>query len=1850
MSFDDDLFFVVGNGPSLKAGILDSLPEGRWVGMNAAYKYWDQTGQYPLIYACLDPVVVVQHSDAIKRMLQDGKIRDFFLHEQILTVLPELGTHSRVFLRHHFIEQKGSLPVSRLSRYKQTTGVLATRFCIERGFRNLCLLGIDCNYVERLDEARSTEGYELVITDSVRRNPNYFFDSYQEKDEKYQVPNPEVHSGNLHLQSFVALRNDIRNNDVPVRIAVGSRESLLSRFGIFPDLDVTALLGKRRLEAIAVPLTPGEVDLFLKGLEYWIDPKLQPSFNRVEGVVLHVFLSCGEEPALRRKIEEAVARLPWLSTWFSELRLTFLNLSPDVDYYIKGTSLNVFCNKSGPNLFWLMVMAACRRYCFTFQMEADCVPVRMGWLDALERAVQTAPVGAWVIGAQYFGPTIISATNAFHINGNALYATGDRDFQDYLDGEFKKFIFWSVENISNNIAYDTAFSQGMIRYADLLSAKGIDLRKYAWRYVANPVVRNVSGQVETDGAAGIDLVSEVMTDSAAFLFHGRPALRILSECCDKLHSFYANDIEAVSEIRIHSAHSRTKFVAVKNKGFGLAAVELIGERKLWPEKLEVFFGATADKAVGGTFCFSFRLPASLVLSKAALAGPDVGGQKDITAFVETGVDGHVEIKFGADTIRPARQEIGIHLSLQRASKIKDGVVHISKLRLLNFSGDMAPLKPSIVPRTPHMVELEQDWIQWISMNQQKVDQKFSFIRCRQPKSMPVLKEIQAEAGLELSAGVMGLSAISAPRARFRFGTRARLEGESEVCISVAVNAEEDCDVLISGKAFGFFAVTSQKSVAAGITTHISVEFRLRASKGLDFFLTIEVQPTKKTNHDFLVKVEAIEILRTPDFLEIPATQEFSRFISINPDAESFFGHFLNYEARLGRAIRARGMEHVIAGPVDGEAAIYSAHPELVPVFSVRSNILYARTPGGEVPKLADFEAELDRYLAGLDHARPSILFMYCGSLEVAEVFAGLVGKYPACTFAISLYYLSWLDLSAPDLRTYWKPRLMAMAQHPQLRIIVPSQELAETLRADFGVDPEVLPHPSTSFHDEEVRSMAARTAAVQVAGGITVVFPGNQRGGKGYELTRDAIIALLAADVPGLKLRVRCPPDDSLDMVRRDFFASIRDRVDVLDSYLDEAAFRALLQSADLVVLPYTPDRFANRTSGLLIDSLLLGIPCVVIRQTWLERMANTYDFGIATDQDGHAMARSILDALPRLKTLNAAALAGRDLYFVANSWQALADYLVNPPTCTTTPAAAPKIDVKAAAQDASLPKVAPRRLLIIGNGPSTRLLAEAGFERLPDDMDSWGTTAAYRYFENIGWWPTYYALADRKVVFHHRQNFARLLDDPKVTTRKFFLSWKVSDNPRMELIPHSSTGSFSLKKALELGYREIYLIGMEGAYVEEILESHALSPEEITAHGFGLLKLSPAESKLRIIEQTPTHNPNYFFPGYQQAGDVYSLPQAHTHQANWDGLKAMVEQTGARVINLSRISKIEAFERGDIRDVFPYLPADCWNDLRDPFSDRAQHAKSVHAVKVGGGLIPQSDAVWRCPTGKQAKAVWRAIFNHVGVTEGRTLAAGMRIMANRDLRLGITFGREGETDFEGTGRFFNLKAGKQMTVHLATDFRKRHGKLKLQVSQIECAADQEFDLTIQHVWLTESVDSVAARHEAKELTARQAAFAFSEGNNSFALAIWLWLARQSRSAAYAEDIARVAERIGISPDLHDVQRLIGVLGTIAPLASERPAESISSATVEGDFLDSLGHAVMEIGENRSQAASLFLTACAASLLLHPQTTVPRLAEGRPLALALVDAQKAVSEAAPARVHFLKVLSHARRKHAVSIS
>src|SRR5690606_38196112 len=95
--------------------------------------------------------------------------------------------------------------------------------------------------------------------------------------------------------------------------------------------------------------------------------------------------------------------------------------------------------------------------------------------------------------------------------------------------------------------------------------------------------------------------------------------------------------------------------------------------------------------------------------------------------------------------------------------------------------------------------------------------------------------------------------------------------------------------------------------------------------------------------------------------------------------------------------------------------------------------------------------------------------------------------------------------------------------------------------------------------------------------------------------------------------------------------------------------------------------------------------------------------------------------------------------------------------------------------------------LVLLGNGPSLR---DFDFARLAG-ADTIGMNAAYRYWDRINWYPTYYCCMDKVVIMSHDEEILRLIRERKTNgIRRFFLRKifvdahpEVRDNPAVVIL-----------------------------------------------------------------------------------------------------------------------------------------------------------------------------------------------------------------------------------------------------------------------------------------------------------------------------------------------------------------------------------------------------------------------------------------------------------------------------------
>lgn len=200
-TLSDKRAIILGNGPSLKGFTFTNLDGLDVFGMNVAYRYWDRISWYPLYYSCLDLVVGKHHIVEIKRLIENANdygIKLFLLRNNIMNELQQVRNVERI-VNFDLLRENEHL----LSADPITTGSHTAAWAAILGYKEIFLLGIDCNYQEIVSGAQNVSGNELVIVEE-KPNPNYFIDDYQRKGDRYNIPNPNKE---LHIRSWRNIQN-----------------------------------------------------------------------------------------------------------------------------------------------------------------------------------------------------------------------------------------------------------------------------------------------------------------------------------------------------------------------------------------------------------------------------------------------------------------------------------------------------------------------------------------------------------------------------------------------------------------------------------------------------------------------------------------------------------------------------------------------------------------------------------------------------------------------------------------------------------------------------------------------------------------------------------------------------------------------------------------------------------------------------------------------------------------------------------------------------------------------------------------------------------------------------------------------------------------------------------------------------------------------------------------------------------------------------------------------------------------------------------------------------------------------------------------------------------------------------------------------------------------------------------------------------------------------------------------------------------------------------------------------------------------------------------------------------------
>lgn len=379
-------------------------------------------------------------------------------------------------------------------------------------------------------------------------------------------------------------------------------------------------------------------------------------------------------------------------------------------------------------------------------------------------------------------------------------------------------------------------------------------------------------------------------------------------------------------------------------------------------------------------------------------------------------------------------------------------------------------------------------------------------------------------------------------------------------------------------------------------------------------------------------------------------------IAIDPDAKDHFGHFLSYDARIAEIARDKGIRFSVFGSTAFNlACLPDSIDTFVPAFTVNSWTIGNRPSGASRQDIARFRAELLKAvntLPALGTQGRTVLYMYCGSLEHAEIIQEILEKRSDLSANVNLFWAYAFDESEPRRIKRWAPFLRKAAQHPRMTLTLPTTKLQQGFAQHFGVHLAVAPHPSTTFADREAARLTELGSRPAPARPV-VLFPGGMRKEKGFPLAVRSARLLTEALPVDCVVRGLVTPATPKDMQGE--LASVSgSKVAVESREFDDLQFRRFLEQGDIIVCPYQAPDFSRRTSGLVVDAMLLGRPVVALKDTWLGDFVAEAGLGAACDATPEGISDAVRLVLDDYEHYASKAGEARKEYLARHSWERL--------------------------------------------------------------------------------------------------------------------------------------------------------------------------------------------------------------------------------------------------------------------------------------------------------------------------------------------------------------------------------------------------------------------------------------------------------------------------------------------------------------------------------------------------------------------------------------------------------------------
>ncbi|MBY0320731.1 MAG: glycosyltransferase [Reyranella sp.] len=362
-----------------------------------------------------------------------------------------------------------------------------------------------------------------------------------------------------------------------------------------------------------------------------------------------------------------------------------------------------------------------------------------------------------------------------------------------------------------------------------------------------------------------------------------------------------------------------------------------------------------------------------------------------------------------------------------------------------------------------------------------------------------------------------------------------------------------------------------------------------------------------------------------------------KVLIIDPAVHSLGGHHFNAVQRLQRELAGLG----VAAPCLGSAYADRRVVDELACTPTFSRSVYGRSYATPA-EFADSVEETGRQLAKATRrsGMPDLVILPCCDQVAAMALARQLKR----SWLRRPRVLLWLlygphhlkasdDSAAAGLEGEARTAFAALAASAGgIEAYCETPAMAEFYRGLVPFDVGVMPGPG----------LPARARVAKAAGAPPVVSCiGFANRAKGYRLLPQAVQTVLDRhrDVTFMIHGIVQGSDAEADQPMFDRLAELGERVQVRQQVLGSDEYLARLAEADLLLLPYDPNVYRRRGSGVFADAHHVGIPVVAPKDCAFAQPAFDGGWGVGMrEYDGKSLGIAVLEGLERLAPLAACA------------------------------------------------------------------------------------------------------------------------------------------------------------------------------------------------------------------------------------------------------------------------------------------------------------------------------------------------------------------------------------------------------------------------------------------------------------------------------------------------------------------------------------------------------------------------------------------------------------------------------------